>query len=178
MPAFALRVRLDPAPEHRAQLLAYPARGLWPDFAVVTSGALALDLGPRAVAYRRGRWVTLPAGADDPAVWLPDYLGGFLPRLARAVLDLTPGRPTLAHLLDAPAALEFVAHPDQLATVRFLEQGHPLASAIVPLHVARAAVAAALATFLADLLAINPRLAAHPEVADLHDLQAALAATA
>lgn len=174
MSRFAVRVRLDPAPEDRARLAAYPAADLWPDFAVVTAGLLAVDIGDRAVAYRAGRVVDLPAGAGDPAAWLPDYLGGFLPRLAAAVAGLPPGGQTEARLLDAPAGLGF-ARNGEVVTVTYQERDRDLYRATLPLPAVRAAVAAALGAFLADLLAINPRLAEHPEVAALHDYHAALA---
>lgn len=177
MADFQVRARLDPAPEQWAQLAAYPAADLWPDFAVVTSGALAIDLAGRAVAYRQGRLVPLAAGADEPAVWLPDYLGGFLPRLARAVADLRPDLPTTAHLLDAPAALTF-RQTGAAVIVTYLDQGQPVATATVPLTDVRATVRAALTAFLTDLLAINPRLAGHPEVAALRRDLAVLAAPA
>lgn len=173
MSRFAVRVRLDPAPEDRARLAAYPAADLWPDFAVVTAGLLAVDIGDRAVAYRAGRVVDLPAGAGDPAAWLPDYLGGFLPRLAGAVRSLRADNPTEAHLLDAPAGLAF-AQQGEIIVVTWLDRGEPAHRAVLPLPALRAAVAATLATFLAELLAINPRLAAHPEVVALRAQHAAL----
>ena len=173
MGGFALRVRLDPAPEQRAQLAAYPDDDLRPDFAVVTSGAIAIDLGPHAVGYRHGRLTPLPAGADNAAAWLPDYLGGYLHRLASAVLQLRPGQPTTAHLLDAPAALAF-AQRDETVTVSYLDNGRAVYTVDAPRAVVRAAVAAALGDFLAALLALNPRLAAQEDVAALKRQRAAL----
>jgi hypothetical protein len=168
MSHFALRVRLDPAPGQRAQLAAYPADALWPDFAVVTSGALAIDLGNHAVAYRNGQLVPLPAGADDPAAWLPDYLGGFLPRLAAAVIHLRPGTLTSAHLLDAPARLTFAQARDEASVVvGYHDLDQTIYTATLPPGAVRAVVAATLADFLAQLLTINPRLARQPDVREL-----------
>lgn len=177
MSGFRLRVRLDPAPDHRAQLAAYPADDLRPDFAVVASGALAIDLGPHAVGYHAGQLTPLPAGTESPAVWLPDYLGGFLHRLASAVGQLQPGQSTTAHLLDAPAALAFARQDDQV-TVSYLHAGRRVYAVSVPLAEVRAAVAGALAEFLTELLAINPRLAEHPDVVALAAHRAALAGPA
>jgi hypothetical protein len=174
---FRLRVRLDPAPDHRAQLAAYPDDDLRPDFAVVTSGAIAIDLGPHAVGYRRGRLTPLPAGTASPAVWLPDYLGGLLHRLASAVRQLQPGQSTTAHLLDAPAALTFAREDDQV-TVSYVSAGRHIYTVRVPLAEVRAAVAGALDEFLTALLAINPRLAGHPDVVALQAHRAALAGPA
>lgn len=177
MSGLALRVRLDPAPEHRAQLLAYPDDDLRPDFAVVAGGAIAIDLGPHAVAYRHGRLTPLPAGATGPSVWLPDYLGGYLHRLASAVLALRPDQPTTAHLLDAPAALAFDRQGDR-ATVRYLDGGRVAYSVVVPLADLRAVVARALDDFLAALLALNPRLADQPDVVALRQQRASLSGRA
>jgi hypothetical protein len=171
--AFRLRVRLDPGADHRAALAAYPAAPLRPDFAVATSGLLAIDLGSMAIAYRRGRRVTLPAGSDDPAVWLADYLGGFLGRLAGAVLTVRPGRPATAHLLDVPAALIFIQAGRRLV-IRFVDAQGEAARAVVAATDARATVADALDAFQVSLLAVNPRLAEHPEVVALARQRAAL----
>lgn len=174
MSDFHLRLRLDPGADHRAQLQAYPADALRPDFVVVTSGMIAIDLGPIAVAYRHGRRVALPAGSDDPAAWLPDYLGGWLERLAQAVLAVRPGRPTAAHLLDAPAALTFTQAGRRLG-VRFVDDRVVVAHVTVPVREARATVASALDEFRAALLVLNPRLADHPDVQALARYRSALA---
>lgn len=166
MSGFTLRVQFDPDAAARAHLAAYPADDLWPDIAVPTAGAIAVEIGGQAVAYRRGHLAPSPADASDPAIWLPDYLGGFLPRLAAAVLDLAPGQSTTAHLLDAPAALTF-HQEDRLVIVTYVDGGEPIYQARITLGAARAAVARAIADFLRRLLAINPRLAEHPEVAGL-----------
>jgi hypothetical protein len=176
MGGFAVRVRLDPAPEQRAQLAAYPDDDLRPDFAVVTSGALAIDLGPHAVGYRHGRLTPLPAGADSPAAWLPDYLGGYLHRLASAVLQLRPGQSTTAHLLDAPAALAFAQRADTV-TISYLDNGRVAYTVDAPRAAVRAAVAAALGAFLSELLALNPRLRGQEDVVALERQRAALADT-
>jgi hypothetical protein len=175
---FRLRVRLDPAPDHRAQLAAYPDDDLWPDFAVVTSGMIAIDLGPHAIGYRHGRLTPLPAGTASPAAWLPDYLGGLLHRLASAVRQLQPGQSTTAHLLDAPAALTFAREEDDQVTVSYVSAGRRIYTVRVPLAEVRAAVAGALDEFLTALLAINPRLAGHPDVVALQAHRAALAGSA
>jgi hypothetical protein len=142
---------------------------------VVTGGAIAIDIGDVAVAYRNHVLTPLPAGSDDEAVWLPDYLGGYLERLARALLEVRPGRPTTAHLLDAPVALTFTQAGTRVV-VRYWDAGQPVYRAVVPLAEARVTAATAIGVFLAALEQVNPRLADHPEVVDLQRQRDALAA--
>lgn len=175
MDRFRLRVRLDPGHDQRAQLLAYPDDDLFPDFAVVTSGVLAIDLGAHAVAYRNGRLIARPAGGQAASVWLPDYVGGTMLALADAVLYLEANQPTSAHLLDGPAALTFVPDTESV-TIRFHDRDTVAYKIVVSRVSLRAAVAAAIATFLDDLLALNPRLARHPDVIGLQERLAALVA--
>lgn len=173
---FNLRLRFEPHAEDRAQLAAYPAKPLFPDFIVVTSGYLAFDLGPHAIAYRQGHRIDLPAGSTDAEAWLPDYVGGFLLALAEAIrgLEQSDHQVTEARLIDAPAGLTFDRRGDRV-TISYLDGPEAVHSATLPFVTLRALVASVIGAFLVDLLMLNPRLATQADVAKLQNQQAALA---
>lgn len=166
---FRLAIDLAPPAESLAQLRAWPAIALRPDFAVVASGRVRLTFAGRALVYRgrRAELVEAPGGEPESrAPGLIDYAGGFALRTAEAVGCIQPGAMVWLGLVDWPAGLLLAIGSERSAVVyRERPAGPNVASVCLPTSALVSALSGAVDSFVTDLLAVNPRLDTAPDVA-------------
>ena len=171
-----LELRLWPAAADRAALAAWPAEPLAIDFMVAAAGTVTLAIGEQVVAYRRGQLVPLLPGEAPPAdaaVPIPEYLPAFADALAAVLPWLeAPGGPAAgsrwAGMAANSAGLGFEAAAGGVE-VAYRESvgGAPIYRARLPADQAARVIRAALHGYVAQLLAVNPRLREHPAVSEL-----------
>lgn len=173
---FRLEVHLDPQPDDRAALQAYPQQPLFPDFIVVAAGWVALEIGGKPVFYQDGRFVpnpAIPPGIDPlslPQTHTGDYVTLFLLRLLDATNTLTGHELRLVQFADNPACLS-LRRAGALVRVGYREQ--PGEGDLLITHVLmrsfRRTVYDATSGFISQLLDLNPALATQPDVIALNE---------
>jgi hypothetical protein len=173
---FRLEVELDPQPDERAVLQSWPQQPLLPDFIVVASGWIALEIGGKPVFYQDGRFVSNPAippGTDPltlPQTHIGDYVALFLLRLLDATHTLARRELRLVQFADNPACLS-LRQAGALVRVGYREQ--PGEADFLVTHVRlqnfRRTVYHATSGFITQLLDLNPALAVQPDVIALNE---------
>ncbi len=178
----AVRLLLNPSPEDRAALAAWPERPLPVDFTVAAAGEVLLTVGNQRVAYEGDRLVLLKPGEPLPPrarATLPEYLPAFAANLAAALAWLegrgNAGRSCWAGMVESPVGLRFhrvggseadpkAAPAEVEVTYHETEAGPAIYRARLPSDAAARTLRQALLDYRDQLLALNPRLAEHPAV--------------
>ena len=188
MPDFLILTRLTISAEDSQKLKAWkPGNNLFPDFAVLTGGAVYIELNGKAMAVVDNKLVAQavvhpsknPGNATNPASqWLPDYIGGFVQNLVTAAAQLTGNAQASpsAHFVDEPLALTFkhAGHNTITVTLRAGDGSNSHAQATVPTHAFYAAIDCVATDFLTEIAALNPALLNHPAVTMISSARAAL----